>query len=99
MAKSKETIITEIKDHMRKCGGNYSDWYVGIASDPKERLFNEHNVDKENGVWIYRECESSSVAREIEEYFVRLGTDGGSGGGDYSTKFVYAYKKTANTNE
>lgn len=99
MAKLKETIKTEIKDHIRECSGSYSDWYVGIASDPKDRLFNEHNVDRENGTWIYRECESSSIAREIEEYFVELGTDGGFGGGDYTTKLVYAYKKTASTNE
>ena len=99
MAKLKETIKTEIRNHIKECGGSYSDWYVGIASDPKDRLFNEHNVDRENGAWIHRECESSSIAREIEEYFIGLGTDGGSGGGDYTTKFVYAYKKTASTNE
>lgn len=99
MANSKETIITEINDHMRKRGGGYSDWYIGVTSEPQERLFNEHNVDKENGVWIYEECENSDIAREIEEYFIRLGTDGGSGGGDYTTKFVYAYKKTAYTNQ
>ena len=100
MANSKETIKTEIKEHIQKCGGKYSDWYVGIASDPKERLFTDHNVDEKKSAWIYRECENSSVAREIEEYFIdTLGTDGGSGGGDYTTRYVYSYKKTSNTKE
>ncbi len=100
MAKPKETIKAEIKAHIQSRGGTYSDWYVGIASDPEERLFNDHNVDKENGKWCYRECENASVAREIEEYFINtLGTDGGSGGGDYTTKHVYAYRKTLSTNE
>jgi hypothetical protein len=100
MAKSKQAIKQEIRDHIKSRGGSYSDWYVGIAADPRERLFNDHKVDEENGHWIYRACESSVVAREIEEYFVNsLGTDGGSGGGDQSTRSVYAYKKTSYTKE
>lgn len=100
MASSKEIIKSGIKTHIQKCGGAYSDWYVGIASDPKQRLFNDHNADEKNGAWIYREAEGSSAAREIEEYFINtLGTDGGSGGGDYSTKYIYAHKKTSHTKE
>lgn len=90
----------EIKDHIKSRGGAHSDWYVGIAADAPQRLFNDHNVDKKNGCWIFRECESSSSAREVEEYFLNtLGTDGGTGGGDQSTRFVYAYKKTSYTKE
>jgi len=100
MADTKESIKTDIKTYIQKNGGVYSDWYVGIASDPRDRLFNDYNVNENGGAWIYREAESSSAAREVEEYFVNtLGTDGGSGGGDYSTKYVCAYKKTSSTNE
>lgn len=100
MTNSKETIKAEIAAHIQDCGGSYSDWYVGIASDPKQRLYNDHSVDEKNGAWIYRQTENSGVAREIEEYFIdTLGTDGGAGGGDYSTKYVYAYKKTSYTKE
>lgn len=100
MAKTRQEIISEIKSHMAQCGGNYSDWYVGIATDPKNRLFNNHNVDEKNGAWIYREAENSSSARDIENYFVNtLKTGGGTGGGDYSSQYVYAYKKTSYTNE
>lgn len=80
--------------------GDYSDWYVGIASDPKERLFEDHNVDKETNGWIYRKAESSDIAREIEEYLIDvLGTDGDTGGGDETTDWVYAYKKAPHTEE
>lgn len=100
MAKSKRTIISEIKAYIQEWGGNYSDWYVGIASDPRKRLFDEHNVDEKEDAWIWHKCENASTAREIEEYFVNiLGTDGGAGGGDYTTKYVYAYKKAPHTNE
>lgn len=99
MAKSKEAITREIREYIDQAGGEYSSWYVGIAADPEKRLYEDHNVD-ENGLWIWREAENSNIAREIEEYFIEtLGTDGSTGGGDYTTKFVYTYKKTTYTNE
>lgn len=100
MAKSENRIKNEIKEYIKECGGSYSDWYVGIAEDPEERLFENHNVDKENDHWIYRPCEDSNVSRRIEEYFVTvLGTDGETGGGDENTIYVYAYKKTPRSEE
>ncbi len=100
MAKLKETIKSEIKEYIENCGGNYSSWYVGIATSPKNRLFEDHNVDEKNDRWIYVLANSSDIAREIEKYFIeKLGTDGGTGGGDDSSKYVYAYKKTSSTKE
>lgn len=100
MAKTDEVIITEIKTFLTKWGGRYSDWYVGIASNSRQRLFNDHNVDEKEDGWIFREAYSSDHARSVEDYFINiLGTSGDTGGGDYSTKFVYAYKKANHTNE
>lgn len=90
MSQTTEVIIRDITAFIKRNGGNPSDWYVGIAANPKERL-EEHGV-KEG--WIHREAESATVARQIEAYFIeKVGTDGGSGGGDDETKHVYAYKK------
>ena len=99
MAKDKKTIIADIKSHMAECGGKYEDWYVGIASDPKERLFNDHNVSEKGDSWITRQCASSDDARAIEKHFLALGTQGGPGGGDDSSDCVYAYKTTSTTKE
>jgi hypothetical protein len=93
-----DQIIQEIKDYISKCGGSYSDWYVGITSDINSRLFGDHGVRKDGDQWIYSTAPSSSDARNIERYFIdTLGTDGGSGGGDYSSNIVYAYKKNPHT--
>ncbi len=92
------SIIQDINNYISQHGGGYSAWYVGIASDPKDRLFNEHNVDQHNGAWIYKDAGSETEARRIEKHFLSLGCDGGTGGGDYSTRYVYAYKKTYSTN-
>lgn len=99
MAKSKQEIISDIKEYMQKCGGGYSAWYVGISKDARDRLFNGHSVREKEDFWIYRTATSSQATREIEDYFVNtLGTDGGAGGGDEMADVIYAYKKAAHTN-
>ena len=95
MAKTKQEIINDITIHFKDTV--YKDCYVGITSDVDSRLFGDHNVSKENG-WIYRYTSSDSVAREIEQHFLDKGMDGGSGGGDEDSIFVYAYQKTTTTN-
>ncbi len=98
MAKTKQEIISLIDAHIQKGGGGYGAWYVGIASDARDRLFSDHRVKEHSDGWIHEPCSSSTVAREIEDYFVnKQGTDGGTGGGDASTDVVYAYKKAPHT--
>lgn len=52
MAKSKQEIIDEIESHITDCGGGIRGWYVGIATNPKDRLFDDHSVDEEKDAWI-----------------------------------------------
>lgn len=97
MAKSKAEIITIIDAYMQKFQYQNSDWYVGIATDPRERLFNDHNVDEKNGFWIYEQATSDTIARAVEQAYLDTGHDGGSGGGDQSSVYVYAYVKLQGT--
>ena len=79
---------------------DYRSWYVGIADDPQRRLFAEHNVKKEVGPWIYRKCYNDTSAREVEQVLIKnLKTQGGPGGGDDSTIYVYAYEIKSYTKE
>lgn len=96
---TKTEIIAEIQNYVRDCGGKYSGWYVGVAADPKKRLFNDHAVEEKGGAWIYRQCSTAAIAREVENHFIEQGMDGGPGGGDSSTEYVYAYRKTSSTRE
>ena len=95
-----DQIITEINAYMQKFTGRAnSDWYVGIAAAPRDRLFIDHCVDEKNGVWIFRQAASDSCAREVESAYHAAGFDGGPGGGDRTTVFVYAYLKTRSTED
>jgi hypothetical protein len=97
---SLQNIINEILNYVKQNDAILSTWYVGIASDPKQRLFNDHGVIELDYGWIFRNCGSSDIARAAEAYLINtLGFDGGSGGGDQYSSFVYAYKKGSHTKE
>lgn len=100
MIKAKVEIIAEMSRYLKN-RGILSYWYTGVASDPRQRLFLDHNVPQSGGNgWIYRECENAAIAREVVDHLIKnLGTDGEYGDGDDSARYVYAYRKTARTRE
>jgi hypothetical protein len=88
-------IVNDIRSHADSEGSGHQNWYCGIAADPDQRLFSDHNVPKGEGKswWINRNAGNDQNARDTEGSLIELGFDGKSGGGDYSTIHVYAYKK------
>ena len=87
-----QEVYDFIMNYINGTGVAYNRWYVGIASDPKARLFTDHNVSEESGQWVYKDAGTEAVARQVEQYIINThNTQGGTGGGDESTTFVYAY--------
>ncbi len=74
-----------------------TDWYVGIASDIQQRLFGDHNVHRQNHVWIHGQAVNADHARSAERMLLNTGYDGGGGGGDHATTYVYAFRKDPGT--
>ena len=100
MASTKDQVIADIDVYVANNGANLQQWYVGISAMPRNRLFNDHSVQENGDAWIYREATSSTVAREVETYFVDVkGAQGGGGGGDHNSRSVYAYKIKPHTRE
>lgn len=94
---TQDQALAKILEYINNGRGQARDWYVGIASDPRKRLFNDHNVRENGDYWIYRGCLDSNTARLVEQQLCSVGFDGGAGGGDAKCVYVYAYKKTNNT--
>jgi hypothetical protein len=93
-------VSTFIIEYIIESGVPYAHWYVGIASKPKERLFQHHHVSERDGRWAYKNAGSEEVARQAESLIIdHIGTQGGSGAGDKSTTYVYAYVITNDTLE
>lgn len=97
---TKIQIIADINSHLQKSSKHYySEFYIGITNDVERRLFNEHNVSKNGGWWIYRESDSKDIAQAVEEYFLDKGMKGDTGGGTENSVYVYCYEITNNTME
>jgi len=94
-----QQVVSEILTYIRNNGGRYADWYAGITSDPQQRLFVEHAVKKSGDAWISRDAENETMARYAEKQFLDLGMIGDVGGGDSTTRYVYAYKIGPHTKE
>ena len=93
---TKEDIINGFIGKIKENGGKPSEWYTGIAKDPNARL-KQHKV---NGTAYYGDAGSEDVAREIEDYMIKVvKTQGHGGGGDGNSKFAYCYKITPTTDQ
>jgi hypothetical protein len=97
MVKSSEIIVMEILEFIQREGGHARTWYVGITSEPKRRLFDEHQVHYQDDVWIYRAAASEDDAHSVEEHFLAYGLDGGRGSRRLDSRTVYAYRKSVRT--
>ena len=95
------SIAKAIELHITRYGGWYSAWYVGISSEPNDRLVNGHNATTQRNAAVYWDAQSEDTARSVERFFVEKGCrgGGGGGGGDSTTRFVYVYKIDGLTRE
>jgi hypothetical protein len=98
MLYSGKQIVKRIRGHIRKRGGTYTTWVVGVDKEPRARLFTKHGVRKVGDFWILMHAESGAVARKVCSYLVkRVGLSGESPREDPTADFVYAYMKSGNT--
>lgn len=90
------TLIKRIRMYMSKFEGDYPDWFIGIAKDLDQDLFELHNVD-ENGIWISFGADTEEIAKNVERYFMDKKTDGKPAKLEDDTRIVYVYKKNSKT--
>ena len=97
---SAQDVYNYVMSYINGTGVGHSYWYVGIATNPKDRLFKDHNVSEKSGIWVYTNAGSENAARQVEKFIIDTHrTKGDTGGGDESTTYVYAYVITQNTVE
>ena len=63
-------IIEDVEGQIRKCGGRWSEWYVGTAKDSRGPYFRRHlAADLVDGL-IYREAYTTSAADAVIDHLV-----------------------------
>lgn len=76
---------------------NLANWYIGITNNVEERLFRYHNVNRTSNGWCHAQAIDHTHSRATEAGLLKLGFDGGSGGGDHTAIHVYAFRKDLGT--
>ncbi|HQU07586.1 MAG: hypothetical protein B7X04_01405 [Parcubacteria group bacterium 21-54-25] len=99
MPASISEIIANFVAFINEHGGAGDSWYVGIASDPRDRLVRTHGVQEDVDIWLFRGAPTVTAARGVLYYFVNeFGVDGGHpDDGTDEGPFVYLYKKAVTT--
>ena len=92
MSPVQEEIIKAIEAHMGRYSGNPSAWYVGIADNIRKKLFEDHKVSEQNGIWIYRTLENNTKAIEIKKHLITAGLKSDDSD-DENGNIVFAFEK------
>ncbi len=67
------------------------DFFVGLTNDPKKRLFLEHNVDKNDGVYVYYKADSVNEAQQAFNELFTLDMNGTPIKEKKAGEYVYCY--------
>ncbi len=93
-------IIAQIEAYIRQGGGEYGDWYIGLANNPIDPITEASRLHKvQNRRFTYIETISHQVAKSVADYFLDVcGTDGDLSDIDtrHTCRALYIYKKAAN---
>ena len=93
-------IIAQIEAYIRQGGGEYGDWYIGLANNPIDPITEASRLHKvQNHRFTYIETISHQVAKSVADYFLNVcGTDGDLSDIDAirTCRALYIYKKAAN---
>ena len=65
-----EEIIEDLEDHIRKFGGERSEWWVGTAKDARAPFFRRHLATDLGDELIYREAFTTSAAQAVVDHLV-----------------------------
>jgi hypothetical protein len=91
-------IINTLDEFIRKNSFTYHDWYVGLAVNVEENLFNEHQLNPETDVWIFKEIPDEKEGVRIREYFLNMGCVSGISDMTDRARYVYLYRRSSKSN-
>ena len=91
-------VIDSIHGFILKNSHTYFDWYIGLTDNAEKMLFEEHKLNPDSDMWIYEEVPSDSDAFRIREYFLNMGCTGGLLRYPEKTRFIYAFRRSLNSN-
>ena len=90
-------IIEQMETYIRQGGGEYGNWFIGLADNPIAPITETSRLRKvQNHRFTYVETMSVEVAKAVADYFINAcGMDGNIGKTekDGACRALYLYKK------
>lgn len=91
--------INQIENFIKEQEFEYKDIFCGVASYPKERLFENHKIDMNSNDWAYDYCDDVETARKVQKHFLDKGCKGSNVLPSSSSNSIYIYKMNPNTRQ
>jgi hypothetical protein len=101
MVFSVQQVKYEFLAYIKEFDPTFSNWYVGIADQPKQALFERHGVRDDEDPWLYKQLLTNRAARTVQDYFLDHLRTAGARTSEHSENFdcVYLYKIAAHTRQ
>lgn len=95
MAFSVQQIKYDLLAYMKEFGGGFHEWYVGVTEDAEQTLFEDHGLDRNQDLWIYRPALTGRATETVLRYFIDILHTAGDSPDQVSpgATFAFAYKK------
>jgi hypothetical protein len=68
MVFSPQQIKYEFLMYIKEFGGKPEEWRIGCAADAAKALFDEHAIDQERDIWLWKPALSPAAARIVHRY-------------------------------
>lgn len=101
MVFSVQQVKYEFLAYIKEFDRTFSHWYVGVAAEPKETLFQMHGVRDAEDPWLYKQLLTNRAARTVQDYFLDQLKTAGARAQEQSENVdcVYLYKIAAHTRQ
>lgn len=70
MVFSVQQVKYEFLAYIKEFDPVFSNWYVGLADQPKQALFERHRVRDAEDPWLYKQLLTNRAARTVQDYFI-----------------------------
>jgi hypothetical protein len=101
MVFSVQQVKYEFLAYIKEFDPTFSNWYVGLADQPKQALFEHHGVRDAEDPWLYKQLLTNRAARTVQQYFIEHLKTAGAPLIEQSENVdcVYLYKVAAHTRQ
>jgi hypothetical protein len=67
-AYSIQQIKFEFISYVKEFGADFREWSVGVTEDAQDALFEQHGIDKDHDIWLWKPAVSAAAALMVRNW-------------------------------